>query len=62
MQLKPKQVLIPVLTTAENAPLCVHISYILLQLYSVLGGISLTVLKSKFLKPLLGCWSGVSTK
>lgn len=31
MQLKPKQVLIPVLTTAENAPLCMYISYILLQ-------------------------------
>lgn len=42
MQLKPKQVLTPVLSTAENAPLCIHISYILLQLYGVLGGISLT--------------------
>lgn len=31
MQLKPKQVLIPVLSTAENAPLCMYISYTLLQ-------------------------------
>lgn len=61
MQLKCKQVLIPVLTTAENAPLSMHISYILLQLYSVLGGISLTVLKSMLLKPLQGCWSGVGS-
>lgn len=61
MQLKPKQVLIPVLTAAENAPLCMHISYILLQLYSVFGGISLTVLKSKLLKPQLGCWCGVGS-
>lgn len=42
VQLKPKQALIPVLAAAENAPLCMHISYIFLQLYSVLGSISLT--------------------
>lgn len=61
MQLKPKQILIPVLIAAEIAPLCVHISYILLQLYSVFWGISLTVLKSKLLKPQLGCWCGVGS-
>lgn len=37
MQLKLKQVLIPVLNTAENTPLCIYISYILFQLYGVWG-------------------------
>lgn len=42
VQLKPKQVFIPVLAAAESTLLCMPISYIFLQLYSVLGGISLT--------------------
>lgn len=61
MQLKLKQVLIPVFNTAENTPLCMHISYILLQLYGVLGGNLFNCLRASYHYWAVG-GSGPSTK